>query len=443
MRFFKVTESDSTTYSRSLVINEAFSLANQEKAIKLILKYLNKSIGPLYLLPGAEHVIKNDTRAKIDGLHYIDDKGRGLRFNWLAGKNASVHSIDFFDRRDLFSAVLTLTTNGDSVATFLPLVVQLFKKPDVNIRIEDYVTESEDADELYEYRTKGAVGKKTLAKAGGEKDISDETKDAEKALANMEYADPDTIFDDLADSIDMVTSRIANSLVITGLPGVGKSFEVKKAMKRANLIEIRPLAPPEGEELPDDYEMGEETAGDYVFIKGAVSPMGLYASLYKYNHKIIILDDADKVWKNPDSVNILKGALDSDPVRKISWISPATTKKDSQLPPAFEYEGNVIFISNLYVKNLDSAVISRSIVIDLTLLSKDIIKRIKSIMTVIDPKRLTMEAKTRALAFLENHVKDHPDMEVSIRALMNYARIAGSAARNPERLMAIQANVIG
>jgi len=54
-----------------------------------------------------------------------------------------------------------------------------------------------------------------------------------------------------------------------------------------------------------------------------------------------------------------------------------------------------------------------------------------------------MESKERALNFLEEHVKTHPTMEISIRSLMNYARIAGSKAKNPERLMAKQAKIVG
>jgi len=46
-------------------------------------------------------------------------------------------------------------------------------------------------------------------------------------------------------------------------------------------------------------------------MKGKSSPFGLYSTLYMNRNKLIVFDDMDSVFKDTDTVNMLKAALDS------------------------------------------------------------------------------------------------------------------------------------
>lgn len=441
-------------YNDFVKLNEGFSGKDMPKVLNAMVKYLTGKIGKIYLLPGQEEIQK-DTGEILFGTHFISDDGYGIRFNWEKSDfgSESIHSIDFFNTSDLFSPNITLEMNGESIARILPAVVEIYKKQTDKVDLNDFIGESLISEAIKKptlVRGKKApvAGKKEptpakVIKAPKEKKLTKSEEAAEAKLDAIDYADPETIFEDIDSFVQMVVDGIQPSLVITGLPGVGKTYGVTKLMKDNGLKQIEPMDLPDGASVEELAELGfdpeGETDGDWVHIKGASTAFGLYINLYKYKSKLIIFDDCDKVFGDKDAVNILKGALDSSDKRVISWISKATTGKKLVAPPRFEFKGSVIFISNYYMKQIDSAIRSRSFVVDITLRASDIILRIKSIMKFIMPDVLSMEAKSKALIFLEEAVKTNAHMEISIRSLINNARIAQSGSKNWKRLMQIQA----
>ena len=437
-------------------VNEAFRYKDQERALQLILKYLTKKLGNLFQLPGFETVVKQDGTTLL-GIHYIDINGDSFRFNWNEKeKSSEIHSIDFFYPEQMFgNPEVSLELQGESTARILPAVVEIHKRKDVNIDLDTFIIGESElkrySSSLNEYRTPGALGKKTIAKINTQKEtkVNNDITNDEQLLYDTPYADPDTIFDDVNSYIDMVINGIQSSVIVAGAPGVGKTFGIKQTIKKAGLVEIKPIELPEGaenmeaDELKDlGYDPSAESSGDFVFIKGAVSAFGMYSNLYKYKNKLIVFDDCDSVFRDKDGVNLLKGALDSSDERIISWISAKTTGPKAILPPRFKFDGKIIFISNLNLPQIDSAVRSRSFVVDIKLKTTDIIKRIETIIQYIgnDLQRpLTMDAKMRALDFLKEKNEDPTNkMEISIRSLVNFAKIAQCGASSWKRLMEIQ-----
>lgn len=427
-------------------INEgAISINSMEKAISNVLSYLNKKIGPLYQLPGFQ-TIKKKSGDLLMCLYYLDKNGDGIRFNWLAkGFVTDVHSVDFFDASKLFSKPkITLKLNGESFAKILPAIVEIHNKKSTSIDINSFLSES-----LNESRPKGSKNKSTLAKIQNgetEEDLTPSINAGEKKLAATKYADPDTIFEDIDAYVDMVIKRIQPSLIICGLPGVGKTHNVTKRIKSNGLVEIEPMNFPDDASLKDLKDMNidplEETNGDWVHIKGASTAYMMYVNLFKYKDKLIVFDDCDSVFKDKDGINVLKGALDSGAKRIISWASKSTMSKNAIAPPRFEFKGRIIFISNLSMEKIDSAVRSRSFVVDINLKREDVIKRIKTILPHIGSDLevpLKMEAKERALSFLADAVNNGDEIEISIRTLVNFAKIAQSGIPQWKRLMEIQA----
>jgi hypothetical protein len=125
-------------------------------------------------------------------------------------------------------------------------------------------------------------------------------------------------------------------------------------------------------------------------VKGSASPIGLYQTLYKYSDEncVVVFDDCDSILLDDVSLNLLKGALDSGKKRKISWLSESRILKEEGIPDSFNFNGTVIFITNLKFDKMKSqklrdhldALQSRCHYLDLTLdTERDKILRIKQI----------------------------------------------------------------
>ena len=197
-------------------------------------------------------------------------------------------------------------------------------------------------------------------------------------------------FEFLKKFVNMVLDKITPSIIVTGEGGLGKSHTV--------LTEI------------EKRKMKEDE--DYIIIKGYVTPKALYSTLYENRDKTIIFDDCDSVLKDPTSLNLLKGALDSYDKRIISWLQKGFI--DDGLPSSFEFQGNVIFISNMSSEKIDQAIRSRSITIDLSMTIKDKIERMQAILNDILPS-YDIKIKQQVLDFMA----DHADIavEFNIRTL--------------------------
>lgn len=150
------------------------------------------------------------------------------------------------------------------------------------------------------------------------------------------------------------------AMIVSGPPGVGKSFGVEAQLEKASLFD----------KLSDKKQR-------YEVVKGAMTALGLYAQLYRFSDKgnILVFDDCDSVFGDELALNILKAALDSGKRRRICWNSDSRLLKDEGIPNSFEYKGSAIFITNLKFANVRSkklqdhleALESRCHFIDLTI----------------------------------------------------------------------------
>ena len=194
----------------------------------------------------------------------------------------------------------------------------------------------------------------------------------------------------LENMIRMVIKKTAVSMVITGEGGLGKSHTVKQELLKKQLVE--------------DY--------DYIIVKGYSTARGLYRTLYENSDKLIIFDDCDEVLKDATAKNLLKGALDSYDERRISWI---TNKELPDLPSDFEFEGRIIFVSNLPQERIDQAILSRSMSIDLTMTNPVKIERMRAILDKIRPD-IQLDVKEECLDLIEEYKNQCGDL--NFRTLM-------------------------
>lgn len=215
--------------------------------------------------------------------------------------------------------------------------------------------------------------------------------------------------------IKMVATGVQPSAIITGQGGLGKTFTVVKTLAENGYKDASDL---------QDFEVGEMIKREKVFVsvKGYSTAKGLYRTLYENNGSVIVFDDCDSVLENAVSLNILKGALDSYGKRIISWNAEM---KDDDLPRSFNFEGRVVFISNKNQNDIDQAIRSRSMMIDLSMTNDQKIERMEYIAKSDDfLPEYSLEVKMDAIALIKE-LKDVAK-EISFRTLISVSKIRAS-----------------
>ena len=143
--------------------------------------------------------------------------------------------------------------------------------------------------------------------------------------------------------LDLMTKAVKDgqirAMIVSGPPGVGKSFGVEKVLLKSELFNI--LA---------------EKKPKFEVVKGAMSSIGLYSKLYEFSAEgnVVVFDDCDSILMEDLSLNILKGALDSGSRRYISWNTDSRILRSEGIPDRFEFKGAAIFITNIKFEHVRS-----------------------------------------------------------------------------------------
>jgi len=220
------------------------------------------------------------------------------------------------------------------------------------------------------------------------------------------------------------------AMIVTGPPGVGKSHGVTLQMEKASMF---------------DKISGKRPR--FEIVKGAMSGIGLFATLYKYSDakNVLVFDDCD-VWEDQDALNVLKGALDSGKTRRISWNKDSRILRDEGIPNTFNFNGSVIFITNLNFNDRRSkkiqahldALQSRCHYLDLTINSEsDKMLRVKQVHRDADgglfaDYDFTAEQSQMVIDFMwDNHTKLR---EISLRMCLKIADLVKISPQNWQAL---------
>jgi hypothetical protein len=276
--------------------------------------------------------------------------------------------------------------------------------------------------------------------------------------SSAELKDPDTLYGHMAQLVGMAVKGTLRSLLIYGGPGTGKTFTIMKTINDAGLVKGK----------------------DYVKLSGKASPIEIYKTLFMFRERgLVVFDDLDSMWRNEDATNILKAALDTSPVREISWVSAQTINvsrmdderkealfknidrqlsgeapevapppeddddEDEDLTPAqlrkrakerekaeasaspspdkikypsmFDFKGRVIFISNLKKEDFDSAILSRSAKINMDLTPEQILERMRKILPTLGGEDVPVAQKEELLDHLLHLHKTKEISQVTMR----------------------------
>jgi hypothetical protein len=227
---------------------------------------------------------------------------------------------------------------------------------------------------------------------------------------------------------DMTKAAIAGdirAMIVVGPPGVGTSYGVEYQLEKAGLFD----------------KIGNRKV-KYEVVKGAMTPIGLYCTLFKHSdaRNVLVFDDCDSILQDDLALNILKAALDSGKKRRIYWNSDSAMLRREGVPDAFDFKGGCIFITNLKFDNLQSkkmkdhleALQSRCHFLDLTLNTmRDKFLRIKQIFRqgqLFNDYEFSPEKGEEILSFMDEN-KDRL-REMSLRMALKIADLTKVSETN-------------
>ncbi len=232
-------------------------------------------------------------------------------------------------------------------------------------------------------------------------------------------------FEILDDMSQMAIDGDCRSLIVSGPPGLGKSFKVHKNL--------------------------EESDTEHTITKGYCKATGLYRLLWKNRAPgaVAVFDDCDAVLYDETSLNFLKAACDTSPVRSISYGAEyEMADEDGEvIPREFDFEGSIIFISNMdfdaevergnKLSQHLAAMISRSHYIDLGLRDKrDYIIRIKHVIAdgALTERGLDLRMQEEVMAFIEANQDNLRELSVRIALKIADLRVGKKTSHKWERM---------
>lgn len=190
----------------------------------------------------------------------------------------------------------------------------------------------------------------------------------------------------------------ARALVVSGPAGLGKSYTVEKALESWDPEQI-----------------------NHTIVKGYVKTTGLYKLLYQYRAagQVLVFDDADTIFYDDNSLNLLKAVCDTTERRVVSYLAETNMVDEEsaeRIPRSFAFEGTIVFITNLDFDSLIDkghklaphlqALVSRSHYIDLAMKTRrDYMVRIKQVlkMGLLKAQGLNSQQQDDVVAFLDKN----------------------------------------
>ena len=459
-------------------VNEAIANGQFQEATNTIQNYLKKS---------KIYVRKDISNLTVEGIKYYGyfayscQTMNGVYFLWKQGKSTELDGVMF--TKDAANTLYLLTNggkckfdvscnvNGTSLAQILPMVrdviagnikmnekdirnwfkerqlyeslkagVGFFTVNEDNIdalkkqrelirhRIHDWKKKGKDTAKLqaeFDEIDRQYQEAKVAVRSGVSVDVEGDRDEYRAQEEEYEQrATPEERFNDMEHYVNMVLKGLQPSVLICGAPGVGKTYRVMQKVK--------------------------SSGRNYKVIKGKETALAFYMDLFHFRHEgdILICDDADDVLTDETITNLIKAATDSSDERIVSYgtskppimseeefmsLSPEDQEICGTLvirsgevhtyPKSFITKGSLIIITNRSAGQIDTAVRNRGLICDLEFTVEECLGLVKSIMPAIMPNKLSVEAKLKALKYLEDLAGNKSKMEISIRSFVTVSKV--------------------
>lgn len=252
-----------------------------------------------------------------------------------------------------------------------------------------------------------------------------EIEQLESQFENEVRATPEERFEDMESYIESTILGLRPGCIVSGAPGVGKTFRIMKALKQEGKIQGR----------------------DFGLIKGKCTTQNLYMMMHDYKNpgQVLVLDDADEIINDPVAINLIKAFTDSSDERIVSYGTSRPPKMDPEMaaacddavltsggewvyPKEFEAKSSMIIITNMNAGQIDTAIRNRCLICDLSFNVDEILELVRSIAPKIKPDVIPMACKERALEYLQELADSNAPVEISIRSFTLVAGLYNTSA---------------
>lgn len=216
---------------------------------------------------------------------------------------------------------------------------------------------------------------------------------------------------------DACLSGSARALIVSGPAGVGKSWTVEQRLKEYD---------------PDEVA--------HTITKGFVRATGLFRLFWSHRDpgRVLVFDDADSIFFDETSLNMLKTVCDTTETRRVSWATEhefIDEDTGEPIPRRFTFSGAIIFLTNYDFDRLImqghklsphlEALVSRAHYVDLSMRSRrDFLIRIKQVVREGMLADLTEEARLEVMAFIDKHADRLRELSLRIAIKISNIRKA-------------------
>lgn len=254
------------------------------------------------------------------------------------------------------------------------------------------------------------------------------------------------LWDNFRDDLDLVIDGVAGAkfAVGYGTGGVGKTYEVTRLLKKKEYRKYNAEIQPN----QDQY--------DYKVIKGRISPVQVYAEMYRHRDKLLVFDDCDSFLILPEVQGFLKTGLDTGEDTTISNLTGRKVyniegdKDSGEIPDEFSFKGRVIVVTNLTAKDIDQAVKSRALISNLTMTVDETIQKLSTIKNDIEilsaDKSTIVEVSQEARDFAFEILKENKDKlgsDINTRTYYNAVILAERGLQQGSDRDKIRRRVVG
>ena len=411
------------------------------KVTKLYGKLFGKKFGGEFKVAFTEEFQRQDG-TKGFGYRLFNKFGYQLRFGFLKGNITAfkltpkrdtfiVDSLDYWDKDnhelDRPTITCSFSASCNVVQIYEKLSALLRKKKVGTFKLDDFITEAVDLggstivqrqnflrdrnkkigaalpgkfadyveqegleDEWNEFYATLEKGKKET------NSVQNSVRNTQKKMDETIYSDPKYVFEDIKTLTKFVAQGGSKSLIVCGMGGIGKTYEVTSTLRK----------------------IYGEPGDKYTYHSGAkISPRSFYSAVFRERDMLQVWDEADSILKQDDTIMMLKPALDTSGKPAMEYVTntlPMTGKNEAEIrdycaqcddadtliytnnpnklkdgemvfPSKFYFDGQMIFISNMRATEIEDAIKSRSIFLDVYLSATDVMNRMKTIMTAQYP----------------------------------------------------------
>jgi len=209
-----------------------------------------------------------------------------------------------------------------------------------------------------------------------------------------------------------------NGVIVSGAPGCGKSYTLESVLQTA----------------------ADEGKITHNIVKGSLSAIALYQLLWdsRQRGQVLVIDDADAIYKDLEAINLLKAALDTGRRRHVHYNKESRVLADAGIDRSFDFEGSMVFITNMDLARASEkdtgmsphykAFLSRALYVDLGIRTRrDVLTRISQVVfgdEFLDVNGINKQTAVEMVAWLSQNADNLSSLDIrSVVKLVSIVKI--------------------